>query len=135
MGLGSPQQRRVNNWNPWICSNWLATALLLEEDDALRVAHVVKIMRCLDRFIDPYPRDGGCDEGPGYWGRAGASLFDCLDLLHSSTGGGIDLFDEPLIGAIGRFLHRVHIDGDYYVNFADAPAVVSPDAALVFRFG
>jgi len=135
MGLGSPQQRRVNNWNPWICSNWLTTALLLEEDDALRVAHVVKIMRCLDRFIDPYPRDGGCDEGPGYWGRAGASLFDCLDLLHSGTAGGIDLFDEPLIGAIGRFLHRVHIDADYYVNFADAPAVVSPDAALVFRFG
>lgn len=135
MGLGSQSHRRVNNWNPWICSNWLTTALLLEQDEALRAAHVMKAMRCLDRFIDPYPVDGGCDEGPSYWGRAGASLFDCLELLHSSTAGGIDLFDEPLIGAIGRFLHGVHIDGDYYVNFADAPAIVSPDAALVFRFG
>lgn len=133
MGFG--EGRRVNNWNPWICSNWLTTALLLEQDPILRVAHVTKAMRCLDRFVDPYPRDGGCDEGPSYWGRAGASLFDCLDLLHSVTEGAIDLFDEPLVGEIGRFLHRVHIDGDYYVNFADAPAVVRPDAALVLRYG
>jgi hypothetical protein len=135
MGLGSAGQRRVNNWNPWICSNWLTTALLLEEDEVLRRAHVVKVLRCLDRFLDPYPRDGGCDEGPSYWGRAGASLFDCLDLLRSSTGGGIDLFADPLVANIGRFLHRVHIDEDYYVNFADAPAMVYPDAALVFRYG
>ena len=135
MGLGPAGQRRVNNWNPWICSNWLTTALLLEEDEGLRAAHVAKILRCLDRFVDPYPRDGGCDEGPSYWGRAGASLFDCLDLLRSGSGGAIDLFDEPLVGEIGRFLHRVHIDADYYVNFADAPAAVYPDAALVFRYG
>jgi hypothetical protein len=134
MGL-SGQGRRVNNWNPWICSNWLATALLLESDESLRAAHVVKAMRCLDRFVDPYPRDGGCDEGPSYWGRAGASLFDCLDLLRSASGSAIDLFDEPLVGEIGRFLHRVHIADDYYVNFADAPAVVRPDPALVFRYG
>ena len=28
-----------------------------------------------------YHDDGGCDEGPGYWFRAGGSLFDCLELL------------------------------------------------------
>lgn len=127
--------RRVNNWNPWICSNWLTTALLLEDDESLRVAHVSKILRCLDQFIDPYPRDGGCDEGPSYWGRAAASLYDCLELLHSGTGGAIDLFGEVLIADMGRFLHRVHLADDYYVNFADAPAMVYPDAALVFGYG
>lgn len=29
----------------------------------------------------------------------------------------------------------MQIDGDYYINFADAPALVFPDAALVYRYG
>ena len=127
--------RRVNNWNPWICSNWLACALLMEPDEGRRQASVAKAMAVLDHFIDPYPPDGGCDEGPSYWGRAGASLFDCLELLYSATEGQIDLYDEPLIQEIGRFIHRVHIAEDYYINFADAPALVYPDALLVYRYG
>jgi len=60
--------RRVNNWNPWICSNWLASALLMERDETRRQAMVAKILRSMDKFIDPHPLDGGCDEGPNYWG-------------------------------------------------------------------
>ncbi len=127
--------RLVNNWNPWINSNWLAALLLLEDDEARRLAAVHKIMRSLDRFIIPYPADGGCDEGPSYWTRAGASLYDCLELLYSASAGQIDLYDDPKIQNIGRFIYRAHIAGDYYVNFADAPALVSPDAALVAGYG
>lgn len=128
-------QQRVNNWNPWICSNWLSAVLLMETDNHRRLATVHKIMRAVDNFIDPYPADGGCDEGPSYWGRAGASLFDNLELLHSASRGQIDLYDEPLIQEIGRFVYRVHIDDDYYINFADAPALVYPDGVLVYRYG
>ena len=76
--MGFP--REVNNWNPWINSNWLASALLLERDPGRRVRAVGKIARSLSRFIDAYPDDGGCDEGPGYWGRAGrrsSSRWSC----------------------------------------------------------
>jgi hypothetical protein len=128
-------QRRVNNWNPWICSNWLAAALLMETDESRRRQTVHKIMRTVDHFIDPYPDDGGCDEGPSYWGRAGASLFDNLDLLYHASNGQINVYDEPKIGEIGRFVYRVHIDEDYYINFADAPALVYPDAVIVYRYG
>ena len=128
-------QRRVNNWNPWICSNWLASTLLMETDEERRVKTVSKILRAVDNFIDPYPEDGGCDEGPSYWGRAGASLFDDLDLLFHATDGRVSVYDEPKIRNIGKFIYRVHIDGDYYVNFADAPAHVFPDAALVYSYG
>ena len=82
--------REVNNWNPWINSNWLAAALLLERDPARRTRAVAKIARSLDRFVDAYPDDGGCDEGPSYWGRAGASLFEALELAprgHGREGG------------------------------------------------
>lgn len=130
-----PDGRPVNNWNPWICSNWLACVLLMETARERQVASVDKILRTLDHFLDPYPRDGGCDEGPSYWGRAGASLFDNLELLYSASDGQIDVYGERLIQEIGRFIHRVQIADDYYINFADAPALVYPDAMLVYRYG
>lgn len=126
---------RVNNWNPWICSNWLTGVLVLEDDALRRVEAVDKIMRCLDVFIKSYHSDGGCDEGPGYWGRAAASLFDNLELLHSATRGTINLFTQPLIRNMGQFIYRAQIADDYFVNFADASATVSPSASLVYRYG
>ncbi|MFW5836084.1 MAG: heparinase II/III domain-containing protein [bacterium] len=133
--IGRKDQRRVNNWNPWICSNWLSACLLMETDEDRRVETIAKILRTVDNFLDPYPEDGGCDEGPSYWGRAGAALFDNLDLLHNASDGRIDVYDDPKVGEIGRFIYRVHIAEDYYINFADAPALVYPDAALVYHYG
>jgi hypothetical protein len=133
--MGLRGEREVNNWNPWINSNWLACNLLLERDEPTRARAVRKSMRSLDAFIDGYGPDGGCDEGPGYWGRAGASLFDCLEILRSATGGAVDLFDEPLIGEMGRFIHRAHIHDRWFVNFADAAAINHPAPSVVFRYG
>jgi len=132
MGFGG---QRVNNWNPWICSNWLTSALLIEKNGERRLKLVAKAMRALDNFIDPYPKDGGCDEGPSYWGRAGASLYDCLELFYSATSGKINVYDEPLIQNIGKFIYRVQIHDRYFVNFADAPAMLTPSPALVYGFG
>ncbi len=132
MGFGN---RWVNNWNPWIVSNWLTSALLLEPDADRRVASVAKAIAVLDRFIDTHPTDGGCNEGPAYWGRAGASLLDSLEVLYSASAGRIQIYDAPLIGEIGRFIYRAHIADDYFINFADASAIVTPPAAVVFRYG
>jgi hypothetical protein len=127
--------RIVNNWNPWICSNWLAAVLILEKDPERRIRSIHKILRCLDNFLNPYPRDGGCDEGPGYWNRAGGSLYDCLELLYSASNGQIDLFAHPLIKEIGRYIYRVYISYPYFINFADAAAKIHADASLIFRYG
>jgi hypothetical protein len=133
MGLGD--RKNVNNWNPWVISNWLTAALLLERDPQYRAQHVYKAAFCLDNFINQQPEDGGCDEGPGYWGRAGASLFDCLDLLHSASGGKIDIFDEPLIRKTGTYITKAYIKQPYYLNFADASAKTKPDPITVYRYG
>lgn len=133
--MGFSEAKRPNNWNPWVNSNWLACLLFIEPDNDRRRRSVAKIMLSLDRFIDPYPADGGCDEGPGYWQRAAASMFECLDLLYQATDGQINLFDEPLVQEMGRFIYRAHIADDYYVNFADASAVFQSEAALVYRYG
>jgi hypothetical protein len=126
---------RVNNWNPWCNSNWLAAALLAEPNELRRVAAAAKIIRSLDHFLDAYDDDGGCDEGPGYWSRAGGSLFDCLELLHSASDGAIDVYDRPLVREIGRYIYRVYVGGRYFVNFADASAFAGIPAELVYRYG
>ncbi|MEO8394597.1 MAG: heparinase II/III family protein [Chloroflexota bacterium] len=133
--MGFASKERPNNWNPWVNSNWLACLLFIERDPERRRASVAKIMRSLDRFIDPYPADGGCDEGPGYWARAAGSLYDCLELLDQATSGQANVFDHPLIQEMGRFIYRVHIDNKYYINFADASATVTPEAHLIYRYG
>jgi len=126
---------RVNNWNPWCNSNWLASALLIETDASRRAAALAKIARSLDHFFDAYEDDGGCDEGPGYWGRAGASLFDCLELFYSASNGAISVYDQPLVKEIGRYIYRVHIADRYFVNFADASARVGIPDSLVYWYG
>ncbi|MBC8185233.1 hypothetical protein H8E88_29420 [candidate division KSB1 bacterium] len=98
------KKKNVNNWNPWVNSNWLTAGLLMEQDEDRRLAAIYKSMLTLDNFINIYPDDGGCDEGPGYWSRAAASLFDCLEILNSASNGEIDIFDFPLIKKMGRYI-------------------------------
>lgn len=126
---------KVNNWNPWINSNLLAIVLLLDDNSYNRNDIVYKIMQSIDAFINGYPDDGWCDEGPVYWSVAAGAMFNCLDILYSATGGKINLFQKPLIQKMGQYIYKAWIDNDYYINFADASAIVKPDAGLVFRFG
>jgi hypothetical protein len=132
--MGFEAGRRMNNWNPWINSNCLTCALLLEREER-RADLVYKIVRSVDRFLDSYHDDGGCDEGPGYWGHAGGSLFDNLELLYSASNGAIDYFGVPLVREIGRYIYRAHIADRWFINFADASARVSIAGDLVYRFG
>ena len=71
------------NWNPWICSNWLTCVLICEQDEARRSEAISQIAKATQAFIDSYPDDGGCDEGPGYWDRAAASMFEVLYLMEN----------------------------------------------------
>ena len=132
MGFG--ERKNINNWNPWINSNWLAAVLLLEADPPRRTGSVYKIMRSLDNFINIYPDDGASDEGPGYWGRAGASLFD-NQLLRSATNGTIDIYRAPLVRSMGQYIYRVYINDQYFIPMGDASAKLTPDAELVYQYG
>jgi hypothetical protein len=127
--------RGPNNWNPWINSNVLTAGLLMENDPDRRNELVYKVLRCLDNFLAPYPSDGSCDEGPSYWGHAGASLFDNLELLYSATNRRFDVYNEPIIKEIGRLIYRVHIADDYFVDIGDCDGRFAIYHDLVFRYG
>ncbi|RXZ84057.1 heparinase [Paenibacillaceae bacterium] len=125
----------INNWAPWCTSNCLGVILLQEPDESRRIKAVTKSMRTLDLFIANYPADGGCDEGSSYWYRAGGSLFDCLELLYTASGGKISIYDEPLICEIGRFMLKAYIADDYFVNYADGSARYSGIPVCLYKYG
>jgi hypothetical protein len=127
--------RRPNNWNPWINSNVLAAGLLMEKDEEQRVELVHKVLRSVDNFLVPYPEDGSCDEGPSYWGRAGASLFDNLELLYGGSGGRFDVYEERIVKEIGRFIYRANVCEDYFVNIGDCDGRIGIDRDVVWRYG
>jgi hypothetical protein len=132
------QTPKPNNWNPWIMSNYLATVLFLETDKNQRDSAVYRAMEILDNYLNIYPEDGSCDEGPAYWFRSGASLFDCLDLLEEASLGKINFKNVKLITAIGAYIYKLYIGkNDYYANFADAipKAGEGVDGGLIYRFG
>ena len=128
--------RPPNNWNPWICSNWLNAALLIEKDETKRVSMVAKILNVLDQFLNPYPADGGCDEGPGYWGAAAASLYDNISLLNTATNTAFNyVLQDEKIKNMGRFIYRAQIGTKYFLNFADADPQPGMSANMIYRYG
>ena len=128
--------RPPNNWNPWICSNWLNSVLLLEKDEAKRTAAVSKILWVLDEFFNPYPADGGCDEGPGYWGAAGASLYDNIAMLNLASNNAFKyVYEDEKFKNMGRFIYRAQIGDKYFLNFADADPRPGMAANMIYRYG
>ena len=101
------------NWNPWICSNWLACILICEKDEARKATAIAQIKKATQAFIDAYPEDGGCDEGPGYWDRAAASMFEIMRLLDFGT-------VDPKVQRMASYAYKTYIGNDYCVCFADA---------------
>ncbi len=126
---------RPNNWNPWINYNMLNCFLLVESDPARKTAQVEKVINSLDKFMNGYSDDGGCDEGPSYWGAAGALLYESLEVLKNATAGQFDVFDNQLVQNIGKYFYQVNIHAPYFINFADADATTGGNPSSVYRYG
>ena len=126
---------RVNNWNPWVNYNMLNCFMILEDDPSVKAEMVMKIINSLDKFLNGYPDDGGCDEGPSYWGVAGSILYESLALLKDATAGKFNVFDDPLILEIGKYFPKVNIHAPYFINFADADATTGGNTATVYMYG
>lgn len=125
----------LNNWTPWIVSNILTVCALCVSDAELRQKMIDRALVILDNFTFFYHSDGGCDEGPGYWGVAGASYFDCCEIIYDLSGGQINVFDNNLLRNMGEYIAKVNICGDRFLNFADCAARVNPDYFMIARYG
>ncbi|MGB6693397.1 MAG: heparinase II/III family protein [Terracidiphilus sp.] len=136
LGLGGrKQEHRLNNWNPWINSNLLVTNLILEDDAKLRVEETLRIARSVDAYWNDYWPDSAEEEGPGYYSRSVLSLFEVIATLESATGNATNIFANPFLDAMGRFILNAHIAGDDYVAYGDAHRKAAPSGDVLYRFG
>ena len=133
--MGFADDNPVNNWNPWINSNVLVAYLVFENAfPALLKQGVSKTIKSINRFLHFYAEDGGCDEGPGYFSVAGASVFDFLgELEHVADISNI--YAQPLIRNIASYIYKVYIAGGYFVNYADAAPAPGMNISMLSRFG
>ena len=107
----------------------------MEDDPLTKAINVQKTMRSVDQFINYYKEDGGCEEGPGYWSHAGGKLFDYLELLYKISGGKLNIYDQPVVQNMGKYIYRAYIDGEYFINFADASAKIHSRPGVIYRYG
>ena len=135
MGFKLRSDGLINNWNPWCNFNVLQCMLLLENDPEQLSKDVYRTMQSTDKFINYVNPDGACEEGPSYWGHAAGKLYDYLKVLSMATGGKLGLFNEPIIKNMGEYIPNTYVGNDWVVNFADASALFSSDAALIYRYG
>ncbi|MDB5232473.1 MAG: Heparinase family protein [Chitinophagaceae bacterium] len=134
MGNGNPDAK-LNNWAPWIMSNYINTTLLLEPDQSKRTAAIKRAMNCIDQYMNGLGDDGGCDEGPSYWFAAGGAVFDALNLLDDASGGKINIYNEPFIQKMTSYVYKTHIGERYFINAADAPPQLTPNGIMLYRLG
>ena len=152
----------ANNWNTWITTNWLQTALIcgggLRQKASYRQSNAADeiderrktfegIKQCMRTFLKGYPDDGGCEEGVGYWDCAGGSFFESLYFMQfapSGAQGGLSASDVQLqldeaqrekVAAMGRFITSMYVDDLNFVNFSDAQAHNVPNINILFPYG
>ncbi|WP_269522156.1 heparinase II/III domain-containing protein [Coraliomargarita parva] len=112
-----------NNWNS-VCHQGVLGAALLLLDDAAKLAEILNVScRYLKTFIAGFTDDGGCTEGPIYWGY-GFGWFSKLNAqLEARSEGHLSLFEgSSKIRKIARFGSLMTLPGNCLVNFADCPS-------------
>jgi hypothetical protein len=134
LGAGD-KEAKLNNWAPWIMSNYLTAALLLETDSTQRAHEAYRALQLTDQYLNGLGADGACEEGPTYWAFGPGSVLDVLDLLQSATNGRINIFHEDLVRNMAAYIYKVHIGGNYFVNIGDAHPEMVPEPLMIRRFG
>ena len=125
----------IDNWLTVITADILNACAITVKDPELRMRVVFRAMTYLDNFTAYYPEDGCCDEGPGYWGAAPASFFDCLEIMEDMSGGKINIYGDPMIRKMVEYIVHFNIDGNTYITFADAKPHLEQDGKMIVRYG
>ncbi|MGL1890954.1 MAG: heparinase II/III-family protein [Spirochaetaceae bacterium] len=126
----------VNNWNPWITSNFLHTLFLLNKSKYSPQQGVVRAVSILNNYLETLSADGGCNEGPAYWNHSIGSLYDCLDILNFACDSTEEPFQDKWFKKAASYLERMFISENYFINFADSSGKLdSLPYGLIARIG
>ncbi|WP_367568561.1 heparinase II/III family protein [Lacrimispora sp.] len=127
---------KMNNWTVWCTQNVLLAAFTRELDESKKLEIVKKACKSADYFLAEYGEDGCCDEGAQYYRHAGLCLFNCLEVLNGISGNAfLPVYNTEKVKNIASYILNAHVDGIYYVNFADCSPVAGRCNAREFLFG
>ena len=123
------------NWTPWCTQNVLLAAAQCAPAETLPV-YVKQAAYSLDCFLKDYGDDGCCSEGAQYYRHAALTMFNALDLLCKIAPGVFDdVWAEPKIRNMAEYIVNMHIDGPYYLNFADCSPLAGARGVREYLFG
>ncbi|MDQ0172181.1 heparinase II/III family protein [Paenibacillus tundrae] len=113
-------ERAEHNWSA-VCSGGCGVAaLLLLEDQSLRVKAVEHTLQAMDAFLHGYGEDGGCAEGIGYWVYGFGFYTYYAEMLRTFSAGTLDMLSESKTRAIALFPQHIHMSAGTFVNYSDS---------------
>ncbi|MBE6367868.1 MAG: hypothetical protein E7052_08185 [Lentisphaerae bacterium] len=122
--------KATNNWRPWCIRNCMVPVLYMLKDQPQRQKKILDLFRkSLTEYMKNYPEDGGCDEGPTYWGVNPVMIMFCYELLGEMPA------DQEKFKLMGEFISHAKLTDKYFANFGDAAAKAHVPRGGSFRFG
>ena len=111
---------KENNWNHVCNGSIIRTALYLVED-AWTLAHMIHgLIQNMTYGLDAFADDGGCREGPGYWGYGFGHYLYAAYALYLRTGHELNIMTDEKIPKICRYPLASAIEGPFRATFADS---------------
>ncbi len=110
---------KINNWNPWILSNIIPACLIVIKDEDLRLEFMSRALEKLDIYLNYTAKDGGSDEGPGYWNVGGGTCLDVLEIIRDATGGYVDLLKTDFARNVSEYIAHANMGENRHADFGD----------------
>ena len=124
------------NWTPWCTQNALIAVLATGQSQEVMRRAVELAGASLDSFLEGYGDDGCCEEGALYYRHSALTLYGATEVLNSvSKGHYMSLYETEKMKNIAAYIVNVHVDGDFYLNYADCGPKPGRCGIREFLFG
>jgi hypothetical protein len=111
---------RRNNWNHVCFSNVIQTALYRMKEPRPLASLLVLCTHMMEFGMTGFSDDGGCAEGPMYWGYGFGHFLEAAIVLREVSGGLLNLMDSELAQRIARYPLAVWLEGSDRCLFSDS---------------
>jgi hypothetical protein len=111
---------RRNNWNHACFSNVIQTALHRMKEPRPLASLLVLCTHMMEFGMTGFSEDGGCAEGPMYWGYGFGHFLEAAIVLREVSGGLLNLMDSEHAQRIARYPLAVWLDGSDRCLFSDS---------------
>ena len=122
-----------HNWNA-VCHNGVTdAALTILPDKNDRALFAAAAEKWVPNYLDSFSDSGYDNEGIGYWVYGFSNYTELREQLWLSTGGKIDLFDNPKARKAALFGFQFAMLPGVYADFGDAHFMYKPDQTFLAK--